>query len=57
MSKRVLIIDDEENLRRMMQLALEAAGYETGEAGDGQKGLALYGDGSTWDAVLLDLLF
>ena len=33
MPKRVLIIDDEENIREMMRLALEAAGYEVGEAG------------------------
>ena len=54
MSKRVLIIDDEENVRRMMLLTLEAAGYEVGEAASGQRGLDLYGDGSSWDVVLLD---
>ena len=54
MSKRILIIDDEENIRRVMRLALEAAGYEVGEASDGERGLEAYKDGSTWDAVLLD---
>lgn len=54
MSKRILIIDDEENLRRVMRLALEATGYEVGEAGDGERGLEAYKDGSAWDAVLLD---
>lgn len=54
MSKRVLIIDDEENIRRMVRLTLEAAGYEAEEARDGTQGLALYADGSRWDAVLLD---
>ena len=54
MSKRVLIIDDEENIRRVTRLTLQAAGYEVGEASDGQSGLDLFGDGSTWDAVLLD---
>jgi DNA-binding response OmpR family regulator len=53
-SKRILIIDDEENIRRVTRLTLEAAGYEVGEAGDGEKGLELFGDGSSWDAVLLD---
>lgn len=52
--KRILIIDDEENIRRVTRLTLEAAGYEVGEAGDGEKGLELFGDGSGWDAVLLD---
>lgn len=54
MSKRVLIIDDEGNIRRVIRLTLEAAGYEVGEAGDGERGLEVYNDGSSWDAVLLD---
>ena len=54
MSKRILIIDDEENIRRVTRLTLQAAGYEVGEAGDGETGLEVFGDGSTWDAVLLD---
>lgn len=54
MSKRILIIDDEENIRRVMRLTLEAAGYEANEASDGAQGLELYGNGSGWDAVLLD---
>jgi len=54
MSKRILIIDDEENIRRVIRLTLQAAGYEVGEAGDGVSGLEMFGDGSTWDAVLLD---
>lgn len=54
MSKRILIIDDEENIRRVTRLTLQAAGYEVGEAGNGESGLKLFGDGSNWDAVLLD---
>jgi DNA-binding response OmpR family regulator len=54
MSKRILIIDDEENIRRVTRLTLQAAGYEVGEAGDGEGGLQVFGDGSGWDAVLLD---
>ena len=53
MSKRVLIIDDEEHIRQMMRLTLEAAGYEVGEAKDGPEGLGLYGKGA-WDVVALD---
>ena len=54
MSKRILIIDDEKNIRRVTRLTLQGAGYEVGEAGNGEQGLEAYGDGSTWDAVLLD---
>jgi DNA-binding response OmpR family regulator len=54
MSKRVLIIDDEENIRRVTRLTLEAAGYDVGEASDGERGLEAFGDGAAWDAVLLD---
>src|SRR5678816_780252 len=54
MNERILIIDDEENIRRVTRLTLQAAGYEVGEASDGEKGLEVFGDGSTWDAVLLD---
>ncbi len=54
MSRRILIVDDEENIRRVTRLTLQAAGYEVGEAADGARGLEAFGDGSTWNAVLLD---
>jgi DNA-binding NtrC family response regulator len=54
MSKHILIIDDEEHIRQIMRLTLEAGGYAVGEARDGQEGLRVYGDGSAWDAVVLD---
>jgi CheY-like chemotaxis protein len=54
MGKRILIVDDEEHIRRMMRITLEAAGYVVGEAQDGPEGLKLYGDGANWDGVVLD---
>lgn len=54
MSERILIIDDEEHIRRMMRLTLEAAGCTVAEAGDGIAGLEIFGDGSEWDLVVLD---
>jgi DNA-binding response OmpR family regulator len=54
MRRRILIIDDEENIRRVSRLTLQAAGYEVGEAGDGERGLEAFGNGSAWDGVLLD---
>ena len=29
---RILVVDDEEHLRRMMRLSLEAAGYDVSDA-------------------------
>jgi CheY-like chemotaxis protein len=54
MQKRVLVIDDEDHIRRVMRMTLEAAGYEVGEAPDGPRGLEAFGDGRAWDAVMLD---
>ena len=54
MPKRILIIDDEVHIRRMMRITLEAVGYAVGEAQDGSEGLVLYADGTNWDAVVLD---
>lgn len=54
MSNRILIIDDEEHIRRMMRLTLEVAGYEVGDASNGAEGVRLYGDGSSWGCVVLD---
>ena len=54
MSARILIIDDETNIRLMMKLALEHVGYTIETASDGIEGLQKFGDGKTWDLVLLD---
>jgi CheY-like chemotaxis protein len=54
MSERILIIDDEQHIRRMMRLTLEAVGYEVGEAQDGAEGIGLFSDGSNWSLVVLD---
>ena len=32
---RILIVDDEDNLRRLMRLTLETAGHDVAEAADG----------------------
>jgi DNA-binding response OmpR family regulator len=51
---RVLVVDDEDHLRRVMRLTLEADGYDVDEAADGEEALRLFGDGLTYDATLLD---
>jgi CheY-like chemotaxis protein len=54
LSARILIIDDEINIRMMMRLALEHVGYTAEYAADGPEGLSKYGTGEGWDLVLLD---
>jgi CheY-like chemotaxis protein len=54
MPERVLIIDDEENIRQMLRLTLETADYEVGEAGDGMEAFAILGGDPAWNAILLD---
>lgn len=51
---RILIIDDESNIRETMRLALETAGYTTETAVDGPAGLESFGSGAEWDLMLLD---
>jgi FixJ family two-component response regulator len=51
---KVLIVDDEENIRQMTRLTLETAGYQVGEAASGMECFAILGGDSAWDAVLLD---
>lgn len=51
---RVLIIDDESNIRMMLRLALSHVGHAAETAPDGFEGLQRFGDGAGWDLVLLD---
>lgn len=51
---RILLIDDESNIRMMMQLALQAKKHTVESANDGVEGLRKFGDGGGWDLVLLD---
>jgi len=52
--KRLLIIDDEENMRHMLTAMLKNFGYQVETAGDGQQGLLLM-DKSDFDFVLCDI--
>jgi two-component system response regulator (stage 0 sporulation protein F) len=51
----ILIIDDEEIIRVLLRSALEAAGYEVTEAGNGREGLELYRQRPA-DLVITDIL-
>ncbi len=53
--QRILIVEDEEKIARVLELELTYEGYETGKAFDGSTGLQLFLEES-WDLVLLDIM-
>ncbi len=54
MEKRVLVVDDDESLRRVTQVQLEQAGFKTTTAGDGIEALSIL-QKSAHDLVITDL--
>ncbi len=54
MAEKILVIEDEERLRRILQLVLQDAGYRVRTAADGREGIVTW---QQWmpDAVLTDL--
>ena len=55
MSEKILIVEDEEKLNRMVELELNYEGYQTGKALDGRTGLEMALSGE-YDLVLLDIM-
>jgi len=55
MKKRILIVEDEENIADGLKLNLDMAGYETVVAGDGFTALDLWRQGN-FDLILLDIM-
>jgi len=59
MSKRrkekILVVDDEENIRKSLKMILEYEGYSFLEASDGEEGLNIIEDTIGLDLVLLDI--
>ncbi len=55
MADKLLIIEDEESIARVLQLELEFEGYEVAACHTGTDGLIKYREGE-WDLVLLDLM-
>jgi CheY-like chemotaxis protein len=54
-AKRILVVDDDADLRRMFRMALTVAGYDVEEAGDGLDALQLV-ENNPPDLVVLDLV-
>ena len=55
MSKKVLVVDDEEVIRRFLRIYLTKWGYEVKEASDGEQGLEQLGC-EGFDFLILDIL-
>ena len=55
MAKKILIVEDEENIRELLRLYLEREGYEICEAANGVEGLKLWKSGNP-DMLLLDVM-
>ncbi|HEX3012171.1 MAG TPA: response regulator transcription factor [Syntrophomonadaceae bacterium] len=52
---KVMVVEDEESIRRFITLNLSAVGYEIGEADSGEKALAMLGSFKP-DVIVLDLM-
>jgi len=55
MADRILVIEDEENLSRFIELELTYEGYEVKKAADGRTGLGL-AENEAFDLILLDIM-
>ncbi len=53
---RILVIEDETDLRSMLRVLLEKNGHEVEEAGDGAVGLRRLSEGTDFDLVITDVL-
>jgi DNA-binding response OmpR family regulator len=55
MASRILVVEDDDRIRRALRLALEDEGYEIDEAPDGEQGLVSHARNDP-DVVLVDLM-
>ena len=53
--KRVLVIDDEPNVRTVLKMLLEDDGYEVMTAENGERAMAAIDEGPDLDLVISDL--
>ncbi|MGD9852640.1 MAG: response regulator [Nitrospirales bacterium] len=53
-TKRILLVDDDQQLRNVLRIALEAAGYDCAEAQDGQEARNLLMTGKSVALIVTD---
>jgi DNA-binding response OmpR family regulator len=51
---RILVVDDENNVRMMIRMALQHIGHDVETASDGYDALGKFGNGGDWSLILLD---
>ncbi|HEX8290821.1 MAG TPA: ATP-binding protein [Pyrinomonadaceae bacterium] len=54
-STRILVVDDEENVRELLADILGSEGYQVELASSGREALEKFGDGASFDALFTDL--
>ncbi|MET0647460.1 MAG: ATP-binding protein [Pyrinomonadaceae bacterium] len=54
-STRILVVDDEDNVRELLADILESEGYQVVLASSGREALEKFGDGAAFDALFTDL--
>ncbi|MCG2816880.1 MAG: response regulator, partial [Candidatus Aminicenantes bacterium] len=55
MKERILVVDDEENIRNSLRMILEYEGYAMIEAADGESALEMIDETVGLDLILLDI--
>ncbi|MEL6346114.1 MAG: ATP-binding protein [Myxococcota bacterium] len=54
---RILVVEDDEQIRPLLVRILQRAGFTTAQAGDGDQALATIGGDTGWDLLLTDAVF
>lgn len=54
--EKILIVDDEKEIRDLVEIYLKSEGYETVKCGDGEEALDILSRDSTIDLVVLDIM-
>lgn len=56
MHNKILIVDDDPNIREVLSVLLSSEGYQVTAAENGETALAYVNEGTAWDVVILDIM-
>ena len=54
--EKILIVDDEKEIRDLVEIYLKGEGYQTLKAGDGEEALYILGNNKDIDLIILDIM-